>query len=331
MSKKMKIYITTASILAVIAIVLLGSFSFWTRPGRMSESSARELAMDAWHSASYGLPSGAIIPHLNLAGRRFVGKPADSAALMLKYHPIATAGRSIRYKPDEEFFSHVNISHLGRVWTAGRWCERIRLAPSTYSGHSLELWIDPDKKIPLGWRKFNENGDFVRGYRYLRVNGRDNGGEVIPAETHGMDFMFESGVFGKIPDNKLDELFESGIIVKPSWLPDGFRLIAVRDFDIPDRRPMQFRGMGHGSFSPLFSKRFQLIYSDGLNTVSIFEFPHGLPEGVPKDRPRLTEIIESKNREFQRIFNTSVTFQMYETGFAMIFGEISVDVLKRIG
>jgi hypothetical protein len=330
MSKGLKILLTIIAILAILVLIAWGAYAFWTRPGRLDQTTSRALVVKAWETTRSGEPSGELLLRMDLGGRDLIRPGVHPVP-----QPFDVPAERIRdlfpqQEPDEVFFNRVSIAHMGRVWVAGRWCERVRLSPRNYEGQSVELWVDPDGGLALGWRRLEADGAFVRGYRYLRTQGAVAGGEHGPGISSHVEDILDMAGGEAIPPERLSEFLETGFLVEPSWLPDGFELTGGRIFTAPMMGRMQFRNRGQGSEDPILPRHYQLVYSDGLNTISIIEFPHNLPAGVSPDSARLSDILSRKSSEIRRIFHTSMAARVYPIGIALLFGEVSKEVLDRV-
>ncbi len=249
---------------------------------------------------------------------------------------------------NEEFVDRLTIHHAGRVRAAGRTCERIRLSPSGYSGGSLELWIDPGKGDVLGWRRIAPDGSWVRGYRYLRVKDfAERAGNGQAGGTQGDEEERLSPWYAEnmrlIPRDELEEMARLRPIAVPDRLPPGFHLVGARTlgaFEPPGQFEGFFPGLGIGRFRGgaldvpgqfgRAGNQLQVIYSDGLNTISVIQFPIGRVLQVHGDPGHIEAVLRAKADEVQRVFHVSMTARITPAGVVMLFGDVARDVLDGV-
>ena len=331
------LFIGLPVVLAVL--ILLAAYAWWARPNRLSQAQCRDLVTRAWQSIQAEAPSGARILDFNVAGRdrrAIVGAPrlenlAHVADRLREMFPQST--------PDDAFFGRVNLTNTGRMRVAGRVCERIRISPSAYAGDSIELWIDPSTGSPFGWRRYDFKGEFVRGYRQTRVGSRIPplpGGPASQGLFEGADAL--AGIIESelIPPDRVEEMASLGEAILPTWLPPGFKLVGGRNLPPAGlieqlRQGPRGRGLGRGAsvWGPK-GVRLQLIYSDGLNTISITEIRHGPMFDPALDAPRLNRLLSAKAWEVRRIFRTSMAARELRGVLILLFGEVSPDVLNQV-
>lgn len=345
MSLGMRILVIASSVIIVLALIAWAVAAFWARPGRLDESECRELVRRAWQASAEEKAVGVRTFEYRLGEYRH-RVPAKSPP-PFEFARLADRLVSLfpQREPDEAFFRQVRLSHRGRLRVAGRACERVRIAPSEYEGQSIELWVDPESGYPLGWRKLDPRGRLVRGYRYLRAElrsreGEPPSGEEVPKNPTGLTELLEGDL---IPPERVTEMAKRGEIAFPRWLPLGFELSGARALTALSRfqelrelvrgegaglrrgaGPMQgvFREGGH---------RFQMIFSDGLNTISIVQFVSRQWPGEGMVNPvRAEEVINHKAKEIDRVFHVSMAGRMAPGAVVLLFGEVAPEVLQDV-
>jgi hypothetical protein len=246
-------------------------------------------------------------------------------------------------KPDDAFFGRVSLRHEGRGLAGGRICERVGISPAQYKGDSIELWIDPSSGYPLSWRRYDYTGGFVSGYRFRRARFDKAGpeGQGLLGDNLFADSGRLSGILeGEALDpERVMSMDRDGEISLPKSLPAGFKLTGGRILPGAEILQALRRGRGAGGgpgMGPMMDRPepafgpIQIVYSDGLNTVSVIEYRH----------PRLMELflrtgdldsaINAKAKEIRRIFRTSMTGKMVPGALILFYGEVAPEVLNDI-
>jgi len=91
------------------------------------------------------------------------------------------------------------------------------------------------------------------------------------------------------------------------------------------------RGMGRfGGPASDAPGHFQLIYTDGLNTISVVQIPMGRLMEIRGDPGRIQAILDSKSREVRRIFHTSMVARVMPRALVILYGEVAPDVLRQV-
>ncbi len=342
MSRLSKILLTIVVILAVLALAAWGGIKWWTRSGRMDQLGCRELVERAWVASQDGMPAGSRWLAYDVDGYRVV--LPSKFPLAPRFEEIADIVRQRfpQREPDEEFFGRVSLTHEGRIWVARRWCERVRISPTQYEGQSIELWIDPPSAFPLGWRKIDLDGDFIRGYRYVGKGDSDSDG--MAGDRWGSAFREMAGSMiapdaEDLSPEQIKEKVELGALSAPQWLPSGFELIGGRAFARPDpieRRPGMGQGRPYGERpeiegqGPIGPGRVHLFFSDGLNTISLVQFPAYMGYELGPDPERIQRTFDFKAGEIRRLFHTSFTARTFPGAVVLLYGEVAEDVLRQV-
>ena len=328
-------------VIVVAGLVAWALYANWTRPGRLEQSACRELVLTAYRNSQEGMPSGKRVFRFDFGNRAFIvpgGDPEPDQSGPIKNRLQALFPRT---EPDAEFFERVSLTHRGRVRVAGRWCESVRIAPNGYEGHSVELWIDPDSGMPLGWRRLDTRGNLVRGYRYFRADTESGDDSLFTDEDFPIEDMLGEPGLEIIPPEQLEEIFSRGHLVRPSVLPPGFRIIGGRGYrqfgmmgvpgaDQPGMGPGMLPGRVSGEPIPPGAGHFTLYFSDGLNTITSVQMIRARFADLPIDPERFRGVLDFKAGEIQRIFHTSVSGRMWTGGLVLLYGEVSKDWLDRV-
>ena len=346
MTRTAKIVIFIIVAIIIVAAVLYGGYAYWARPGRLSESSCSDLVQLAWTRAQSGRITGQADFGYRL-GERFYRVRADVNAAD-NFPLLAGALTRIfpEVMPDEAFADRVKMAHTGRARVAGRVIERIRLAPVQYTGDLIELWIDPENGDTLAWRRLDPKGRFIRGWRMVDAVAFQEYGLVNSIAENDREVPEEFPNVGGSALKRPDEIDEMVIrrLVQPEWIPPGFRFIGMRTvtgFNPPGelesilpglgvgRMRGGIGGMGRGAM-PGAQGHFQLVYTDGLNTISVVQIPVVRFLEIQGDPGRIQEVLNSKSREVYRIFHTTMIARVMPGSVVMLFGEVAPDVLRQV-
>ena len=347
MSKCGKIVLFLVLAVAVAIVVAFGLYAWWARPGRVSEDGCRDLVRTAWGQAQAGSPSGEREFEYRLARR--VYRVRVDPAQAPRYPVIARILTRLfrQAEPAGEFLGRLDIRHAGRVRVAGAPCERVRLSPREYKGDSVELWIDPGRGYLLGWRRLDGEGRMVRGYRFRTVTGFEERAVGVRGDEIEGDGFEGSPLFEMrrlMSPEEIEESSQERGIPLPEWLPSGFSMTGGRmtpALELPhefegilpgmqmgrmrsDARMMGpgMRGAGGG--------HLQVIYSDGLNTISVVMLPMGRFMQFAVDPGRAQEVLDAKAKEMRRIHHTSIVARVFPGSIVLLFGEVAPDVLARV-
>ena len=346
MSRGMRKFVLAACTIVMIMLIAWALLAVWARPGRLDESECRDLVRRAWRAFHEDEAVGVRLVEYRLGRYRHRAPvkwpalgPFDGPADRLK-------ALFPQQEPDEGFLDRMKVSHRGRARVAGRTCERLRLSPSEYSGQSIELWIDAETGYPLARRRLDVDGRFVGGYRYRRVEVRPSEksplvGEEAVADTDGLIGLAEDEL---IPPDRVKEMAKRGELAYPRWLPAGFELRGGRSVATLERL-RELRGSIRGDLAgglrrgpgPMQGavqeggRRFQTVFSDGLNTISVVQFAaRPWPGEGPMDPARAQAVIEQKSREIGRVFHTAMAGRMEPGALVLVFGEVAPEVLQEV-
>ncbi|MCK4719788.1 hypothetical protein KAU08_03970 [bacterium] len=360
MTRGYRILLTILIVLIVMGMSGLGAIKFWARPGRLDAAKSVELLSAAWNQAQIETPSGPREVFYDLGGKVFrIRSKLDETAKFEAFQNLM-ASLFPQVDPSDEFLGNLTVTHRGRVRIAGVTCERILVSPTRYDGNSIELWIEPGKNLILGYRTIDFEGNLVRGYRFLKITGTEpvDDSAASVTETPDLPFLNDPEL---VPPERIQEMADTHIIALPDWLPPGFKLRGGRrlaNFDQPavfdNYMPglgvgrMQIGGSGGGGGGggggaglglgprpgqgPLreFNNQFQLVYTDGLNTISVIQLPQArMGEGF-FNPDRQGEVLEAKAREVWRLFHTAMAGRFLPNAMIIVYGEVSPEVAKQI-
>jgi len=339
---------TIIVLVIVIAVALLGAvgLKFWARPGRISPEKSRAMVLEAWWNYRNTPVKGIKIIEYRIADRTYRVKPdySNYPNLPLIEDLLSSLFAQIPIDKADEFLDTVRIKHAGRTRIAGRLVERIRLSPRGYNGQSAELWIDPEKDNLLGWRKLDEKGDLVRGWHFRSIGNAPD----IPADSgkRGLveGIIENSPLFDQrelITGDELKDLAGFQHFPIPTWMPDGFHLVGgrwVRAIGPPNELEKMMPGGAVGRLRQGFGPgpgggmggQFQIVYSDGLNTISMSIFPNGRLGQAMLDPDRVNGILSDKAAEIRRLFRTSMVGRFYPGRLVMIFGSVDIGILNQM-
>lgn len=163
--------------------------------------------------------------------------------------------------PEEEFrliVSNYSFRLAGRVRVADRDCSLVEVLSRSEGRLVQTLAVEEEYGVVLERKTFGPGGETVSEQRFLRVD--------LPARSDGWDFGFRPPPGAKVlsrpqePDflgsDEVSEAAERRALL-PSWLPPGYV------FESADLLPC--RG------APVFHLRF----TDGIDVLSLFQFPPG--------------------------------------------------------
>jgi len=334
MGKSPRIRIAVIIAIAILAFLLIGGYFVWARPGRLNRNQCIKLMHKAFERGKMK-PSGTRIVEM-MVGNRYMrlSKPPLG---MENIGPLREGlGFSETVEPDDSFFDNFEVRHAGRIFAAGRVCERIRISPREYAGDSTELWMHPGDGSIIAWRHCDARGKLKRGYRVIRPIGkfRDStfSGDLKEPKDGNLPDKF-----GWISPEEIKQLNDEGTIALPEWVPPGFKLsggrIAQREGLLerlggvgsqpPESSPFGFRGRGPG-------RHFIIYYSDGLNTITVVLMPHRRIFDILGDPDRFNKILEAKSEEVERLFKTAMVGGILPSGLVIIYGETDRKTLTKV-
>ncbi len=352
MTRGYRILLTILIVLIVMGIVGLGAIKFWARPGRLDAAKSVELLSAAWNQAQTETPSGPREVFYDLGGKVFrITSELDETAKFEAFQNLM-ASLFPQVDPSDEFLANLTVTHRGRVRIAGVTCERILVSPTRYDGNSIELWIEPGKNLILGYRTIDFEGNLVRGYRFLKITGTEPVDDSASSGTETPDLPFFNDP-ELIPPERIQEMAAAHIIALPDWLPPGFKLRGGRrlaNFDQPavfdnympglgvGRMQIGGGGGGGGGLGPRqgqgplreFNNQFQLVYTDGLNTISVIQLPQVRMGESFFNPDRQGEVLEAKAREVWRLFHTAMAGRFLPNATIIVYGEVSPEIAKQI-
>lgn len=346
MSIRNRILLIVIMTLVLLAVFVSAAVAFWARPDRLSESQCKSLVLLAWKSANSKSLEGKKAFQINLSGKNrridaVLDRLAENQELGKKLRNVLP-----QREPDDEFFKNMTLRHTGRTMIAGRICEKVRISPAAYKGDSLELLTDSKTGYPLGWRRYDSRGRFIKGYTYRQI-GTDKTGLDVPASGLEQEIDHERFLRGILEEEliapeKVKDLERRGQISLPQWLPEGFKLIGARLLPrLETVEELREEGFGRGRgrmFGPSFIREwmkfkegnFQVILSDGLNTISIIHFQRRQLMDQLLKPDLISSALEEKSREIERIFHTSMVGKVDPGALVLLFGGIDREELQKV-
>jgi len=358
MAKLTKIFIIIVVVIIVVTLLGTVGLKFWARGGRLTEDQSRELVLNAWAQPviveydTHGIPR---MVEYRIGDRNYLVKPdyTNYPKLPVIESILKNLFPQVPYEDADEFLDTVDILHAGRTRVAGFTVERIALKPSGYTGHSIELWVGAENNLLLGWRKLDENGELVRGWRFRRLSKHNmplialENVSTVTDDIVGSDFFGDSRLFDDrtlIPERQLRELAETGRILLPEWQPDGFSIAGGRWVHGmgPQNELEQFApglglgrmrlgaGGGGGGAGMGAGGQFQVVYTDGLNTISLTLMPNQRIGQAFGDPQRVNQILADKGAEIRRLFHTSMAARVFPGRLVLAFGGVEEGILRRM-
>ncbi|MFH1675434.1 MAG: hypothetical protein ABIC40_00310 [bacterium] len=315
--------------IAILALLLIGGYFVWARPGRLNRNQCVKLISHAFDHGKME-PAGPRVLEF-MVGNRYVRLPELSPdgeepgpfREGLKYFKTVN--------PEDNFFDKFEVRHVGRILAARRVCERIRISPTEYSGDSTELWLRPGDGSILAWRHCDSKGKLKRGYRTIRIDRNFQKDAQSLADLKNSNLRDK---LGRISPEEIKQFDNDGTVALPDWVPPGFKLtggrIAQREGLLerlggvgPQPPPFGFMGKGPG-------RHFIIYYSDGLNTITIVLMPHRRIFEILGDPDRFNKILEAKSLEVERLFKTAMVGGILPSGLVLVYGETDRKVLMKV-
>lgn len=188
---------------------------------------------------------------------------------VLCFKPDGDAGVSVLEKRTEKIFpallpvqtdgigDNYRVRNVGEERVAGYHCNVIALEPKDQYRYRLKLWADRATGLLLKAATYNENNELVGQFVFTQV---EMGGQIDKAalkpKIAGRKIIVSSGL------PAATELRQNDLVWKVSRLPPGFAPVTMLKRVLPGKNvPVN-----------------QLVFSDGLATVSVFIEP--LPSGA---------------------------------------------------
>ena len=167
----------------------------------------------------------------------------------------------------EVIAKHYELQTLGTATVAGRKTQAIALKPVSKDRHEYRAWLDIETGILMGSSRRNEVGDIVESFYFLRFKTGADVQAQLEAYYNVMSRTQGKPVFA--PDNEADINQPVGQRLTFSYLPSGFTEVEEL------RRQVSSK-----------AKADQWVFSDGLNTISVFFKPlsSGAKPGVISER-----------------------------------------------
>jgi len=345
MSKPLKIGLYLLLAIVIIVLVAAGLIAFWARPGRLNETQCSDLVRMAWDSTQAGELKGDRVLIYRLGSREYRVKDTLTGAPRYPVLYDIISDFFQQTEPDADFLARLRIRHRGRVRAAGIICERVQLSPGGYAGDSTEIWVDPESGHVLSWRRLDADGGMIRGYRYTSVEITDGSSEAAVEDTgdtdHDWPILEENHL---LTVEQLVDLSENRPLIIPEWLPPGFELTGgrmINSLDPPVEMEGVFPGGGigrmrrdagrlPGPLEGIGQGQMQLIFSDGLNTITVILYHPQRLFGAGIDPARVEDILQAKADEVRRIFHVSMASRVFPAGIAIVFGGVAPDVLRQV-
>jgi hypothetical protein len=176
---------------------------------------------------------------------------------------------SNRFDVDEEFLAHHSVELIGPAKIAGRWAWEMEIRPDVPDAGYMLVSLDAENGFPLKREKFNYDGEKENSFEYIKISGYEKRSHFPPAfmppPPPGPPPPGDFRDPGFMPPDEFKKLLSEGSIPYPTRIPPGYSFKGARAFP---PGPI-------GRF-----ERIQLIFSDGLNAVSIFmiHLPPDMPD-----------------------------------------------------
>jgi sigma-E factor negative regulatory protein RseB len=207
------------------------------------------------------------VKSLDADGREIIRNPEEVMCILPDQRTVLvgtqqSAGHADRFLEAQVSFANLNDTNYRlqtqqQAHVAGRDAEVIAIRPIDNFRFGYRLWIDREHALPLKYELLDERGDSIEQTLYTQISFADGIGQAEVEPTIVMDsFVWQHS--GNEISAATDS--ESAIpdVAAAGWrvekMPSGFELVAVE------------AGPAEG---PQAEAR-QLVYSDGLASVSVF-------------------------------------------------------------
>jgi negative regulator of sigma E activity len=167
---------------------------------------------------------------------------------------------------ERQLLQNYNMQILGSGTVANRPAVEVELRPKSGIRRTKRIWIDRTTFVILGSEDHNDRGILRRtAFREIRYLSADESGKLADSEFRPSDEMLRR--YGTARPGDTSSRFDpEGLsslvgfrVREPHWLPNGYTLEGA----------YQSAGMS-GAHHP----GARLVYTDGMNTVSLFESDH---------------------------------------------------------
>lgn len=338
-----------ASILATV-VIIVGLFLFLERPPNAAGVNPEDILIegkDAFRRLEVvGNQEVRIYRHGRLISKEKYPSPIEPwlAAKADKMRPPQAAGRMRAYKYlssvaermhfDDAFFENHQISMLGPKKIAGHWAWEVEIKSNAPDNGFLRIAFDKNTGYPLERVKFDRNGKKENSIRLSRI---ESIGEKAPGQFRGPPPGFQDrppferrfgNVFDKLngprppgqgfhppkfmPPEDFHRILDDGKALYPTFIPEGHQFKGVR------KLPPGPWGL---------KEKLQLIFSDGVNVLSIFQI--SLPEKGLQGED--TEgYLRSKVEELHNSFPEGFAMRRVEDGLLVAVGDIAPEVLDKV-
>ncbi len=348
MGKGWKIF---APVLAT-AVIIVGLFLFLERPPNAAGIDPEDILIrgqDAFRRLEVvGNQEVRIYRHGRLVSKEEYPSPIEPwlAAKAGGMRPPQAAGRIIAYEYlssiakrmhfDDAFFMNHQVTMLGAKKLAGHWAWEVEVKPKTPDNGFLRIAFDKDTGYPLERVKYDRNGkkensifmsriesivektpghfrpprpkfkgrpDFERGPGNIFDNLR---GPRPPGQGPGFHPP------GFMPPEDFHRILDEGRALYPTFIPEGHQFKGVR------KLPPGPWGL---------KEKLQLIFSDGVNVLSIFQI--SLPENSLHGGDT-ESYLRSKVKELQSSFPEGFAMRRVDEGLLVAVGDIAPEVLDEV-
>lgn len=259
----------------------------------------------------------------------------QAAGKMIAYEFLSKIAKKLNF--DEDFFAKHQVSIIGPKKIAGRWAWEIEIKPNTPGNGFLRISFDKENGYPLERIKFDRNGEKENAIRLTEIKSFENRGHLRPdhpmhmpegnrpgherrfkrlfenlegPSPHGPGPAFNRQRF--MPPDEFHSFLNEGKALYPTHVPEGHHFMGARLLP-----PGHFGG----------KKKLQLIFSDGINVLSIFQSP--LPQqslhGADSE-----SYLKSKVGELQNSFPEGFALRRVEESLLVAVGDIAPEALNEV-
>jgi len=334
----------------VTAVIIVGLFLFLEHPPNAAGIDPEDILIrgqDAFRRLEVvGNQEVRIYRHGRLVSKEEYPSPIEPwlAAKAGEMRPPKAAGRMIAYEYltaiaermhfDDAFFMNHQITMLGAKKIAGHWAWEVEIRPNSPDNGFLRIAFDRDTGYPLERVKYDRNGEKENSIRLAKIESIEKKppGHFRPPfhpRKDGPPFERRLGnIFDKLngphppgqgfhpprfmPPEDFHRILDEGKALYPTFIPEGHQFKGVR------KLPPGPWGL---------KEKLQLIFSDGVNVLSIFQI--SLPENSLHGEDT-ESYLRSKVKEMQNSFPEGFAMRRVKEGLLVAVGDIAPDVLDEV-
>ncbi len=202
--------------------------------------------------------------------REFIRQGEEVRCLYPQLHRVVVERGGARIFPafaeplPADVLAHYKLQRLGSERVAGRMCDVVSLVPRDKMRYGYRLWVEPKSGLLFKAQTLGDNGGVLEQVAFTDVHV---GEPIDPAQLKPS--WSTAGWIVERQQSQATELSQQGWSVTP---PSGFRrLVEV------------MRNLMRGSDQ---RQAFQVVYTDGLATVSVFIEPGAPVIDQPEESQR---------------------------------------------